>query len=164
VEAVLSWLDQNWFGVVQTLGIVGSIWLAIATLRRDARARRVADHLTLAGQHRELWSDVHRRPELARILHTEVDLVAHSVSVAEEEFLNLVIVHFNTGWLLAKENAILTLDVLATDARSFFALPIPRTVWDSTKHARDPEFVHFIQNALATKARKSFARSRSYRR
>ena len=152
----LSWFNQNWFSLAQTLGIVGSIALTAASLRRNTRAQKLSDYLTMISQHRELWSDAHRRPELQRIFQAEVDLLAAPISVAEDEFLNLVIVQFNTCWLLAKEGALVTLDVLNADAHSFFSLPIPRAVWEKTKHSRDPKFMGFIDQSLADKGRASW--------
>lgn len=111
----------------------------------------MTDYLTLAGHHRELWSDANRRPELNRIFLTEVDLIARPISVMEEEFLNLVIVHFNSGWLMARDDGLIKAKSLAADAHAFFSLPIPRTVWERTIHFRDPEFVQFIEQALAPK-------------
>ncbi len=145
----LAWLDQNWFNFVQTLGIVATGLLATLTLRRETRARRLGDYLTVVNQHRELWNDAHRRPELARIFQTEVDLVAAPLSVAEEEYLNLVIDHFHTGWLLANGGVVLKTKVLAADARAFFSLPLPRRVWDGTRAQRDPAFVRFIERAVS---------------
>lgn len=151
--AFSAWLDQNWFTLIQSIGIIGSLWLTGATLRRESRARRVGDLLALTGHHRELWAEVHRRPELGRILQSEVDLVSTPISIAEEEFLNLVFVHFQTGTLLAKEGSGLGLDALAADAKKFFALPIPQAVWMLTKAQRDPAFVDFIDNLLGERGR-----------
>lgn len=149
---LFTWLNQNWFTLIQTLGIIGSLLLTTAALRRDTGARRLGDFLTLAGHHRELWSEIHRNPELRRIFSPEVDLLAHPITPAEQEFLNLVIVHFHTGWHLAKQGAVHSLDVIATDARSFFALPVPRAVWEATRECRDPEFQRFIDQALGKKS------------
>ena len=96
-------------------------------------------------QHRELWSEVHRRAELHRILQRTVDLIAGPVTVAEQEYLNLVIVHFHTGWQLAREGTMLKLKTLGADARGFFNLPLPKFVWEQTKSTRDPQFVKFIE-------------------
>ena len=147
----LAWLDQNWFNLAQTLGIVATGLLATLTLRRETRARRLGDYLTVVSQHRELWNDAHRRPELARIFQAEVDLVAAPMSVAEEEYLNLIIDHFHTGWLLATSGVVLKAKVLAVDAQAFFALPLPRRVWEKTRPGRDPAFVRFIEKALRHK-------------
>ncbi len=164
MAAFFSWLDQHWFDLVQSLGIIGGLGLAWASFRRDRRERKMGDYLTLVGHHRELWSDAHRRPELARIFQNEVDLVGMPISVAEEEFLNLVIVHFSTGWLMARGDSLIDLPLLAADARAFFALPVPHTVWERTTHFRDPLFVTFIEDALTTKPGRQSRISRLTRR
>ena len=99
-------------------------------------------------QHRELWSEAHRRSDLARIFQPDLDLIAAPVTVAEDEYLNLVIDHFHTGWLLVITGVILKANVLAADAHAFFSLPLPRRVWDMTRHRRDPAFVRFIEEGL----------------
>ncbi len=149
VAAILPWLQQHWFDLVQSLGIIASMAFTAASLRRERHGRRMTDHLTLAAQHRELWIDANRRPELARILLPEVDLVARPISLVEEDYLNLVIVHYTTGWLMAREGGLVNLKVLAKDARAFFGLPIPRAVWEQTAPVLDPEFAAFIREALA---------------
>ncbi len=117
-------------------------------VRRETRARRISDFLTLTGHHRELWSDVYRRSDLGRIFHPEIDLVAQPITLSENEFLNLVCVHFQAGWELAKAGSVLKLDILAKDAKWFFSLPLPRTVWEKTKDFRDKRFAHFVESAL----------------
>jgi hypothetical protein len=59
-----------------------------------------------------------------------------------------VIVHFQTGWWLAKSGGITTLGELKADARSFFALPLPRAVWEKTKGIRNRRFVRFVERAF----------------
>ena len=143
-----AWLEQHWFNLVQTLGIVASSLLATVTLRRESRARRLGDYLTVIQQHRELWSEAHRRPDLSRLFQPDVDLVATPSTVAEEEFLNLAIDHFNTGWLLARSGVVLRLEVLEADVRAFFRLPLPWRTWEMTRSRRDPRFVRFVERAL----------------
>ena len=117
-------------------------------LLRDRRTRRIGDVLTLAQHHRDLWGDMHRRPELSRVTSSDPDLLACPITTAEEEYLHLVIMHFCTGFLLAREGSLITLSTLAVDAGSFLSLPLPRVVWEQTRHLRDPDFVCFVERAL----------------
>lgn len=148
MDAILVWLQNNWFVFLQSAGIVGGLLFTARSLRDATSARKVSDLLTLTEQHRELWNEVYRRPELSRIFATTVDLVEKPVSVAEERFLNEVIVHFVTGYELARRKALVTMDALRADVRSFFTLPIPWAVWQQTRGARDPKFVSFIEKCL----------------
>lgn len=146
--AVLAWIEENWFSLAQSAGIIGGICFAAVGLHRDARARRISALLSQAEQHRELWAEAHRRPELGRVVQPVVDLVAAPLSVAEREFVNVAMVHFHTSWLLSRGGSLLTPDVLTSDARWFFDLPVPRAVWEETKHLRDARFVRFVEGAL----------------
>jgi hypothetical protein len=40
----------------------------------------------------------------------------------------------------------------AADARAFFTLPLPHLVWERSKQPRNPRFVQFIEDALASYA------------
>lgn len=148
MEALQLWLNAHWFDLVQSLGIVGSILLTTAALRSQARGQRLGHYLTLVADHRELWTEAHRRPDLSRIFRDDVNLSVAPMTTAEEEFLNLAIEHFATGWLMAKGTRLLSLNGLAADAATFFSRPLPRNAWERTRHARDPQFVKFIDRAL----------------
>ena len=148
VEIFTAWLKDNWFPLVQGIGIIGGLLSTAVAVRQSTKARRVSDWLALSEHHRELWNEVQRRPELGRIFQGEVDLLAHPISVVEERFLNEVILQFHTGWQFAREGGLLRMDELARDARWFFELPIPRSVWKQTRFTRDERFVRFIEDVL----------------
>jgi hypothetical protein len=150
VAALIPWLEQNWLNFVQSAGIILGLLLTAFTIRRDTKARRATDLLTLAQHHREIWGELHRRPELQRILAECVDLIVAPITPAEEEFLNTVFVHYYTGWLLTKTGVFTMIPKRASvaDIRSFFSLPIPKSMWQQTKQNRDPKFVSFVEKCL----------------
>jgi hypothetical protein len=145
---ILLWLRENWFPVLQTVGIIGGLLFTAISIRQATNARRASDLLALTEQHRQLWNEVYTRPGLSRIYSEDVDLLAAPISIPEERFMNQVIVHFQTGWQLACQGSLVTLAAMKADAQTFFKLPIPRSVWNQTKGARDPKFVRFIEQAL----------------
>src|SRR5258706_13003324 len=124
-----EWLTNNWFSLLQSLGIICGLLFTATSIRRDTAARRASDLLSLSERHQDLWAELYRRPELRRIRSKDVDLLANPVTGSEEEFLKLVFAHFHTGWLLARNGALVQLEVFAEDVHTFFALPIPKTVW-----------------------------------
>jgi hypothetical protein len=150
VAALSLWLQQNWFTLLQSAGIIFGLLFTALTIRRDTKARRATDLLSLAQHHRELWGELHRRPELRRVLENVVDLIAAPITPAEQEFLNVVFVHFYTGWLLAKSGVVAMIPkrAVAADIRSFFSLPIPNAVWQQSRECRDPKFVQFVEKCL----------------
>ena len=148
MDTVAIWAEENWFSLVQSVGIIAGLWLTAAGYRRDGKERKTSGLMALAQEHRELWTEAHRRPDLSRIFRTEVDLVASPITTAEQEFLNLVFVHFELGWQLARQGVATPLAVLSTDVRAFFRLPVVRAVWEETRLSRNPEFVEFVDRVL----------------
>lgn len=122
--------------------------MAAAAANREAKAKEVENLLTLSEHHRELWGAVPQRKDLERIFLADVDAELKPATVAETEFLNLVIVHFQTGWRIAKAGGITTLEEMTADVRGFFSLPLPRSVWEKTKEFRNPKFVRFVERAM----------------
>jgi hypothetical protein len=151
MAAQFSWLEENWFHVLEASGITFGLFFTAATLRQQIKARKISDHLLLNQQHRELWSELYRRPALARILERDLDLQTHPMTAEEEEFLNLVIVHFVTGWHLAKQGALIKLKVLKADVGDFFNRPLPHLAWTRSKEFRDPAFNRFVETCLEEK-------------
>lgn len=115
---------------------------------REARAREIENLLTLAEHHRELWEKASDRSELARIFQASADVTSNPLTPTEEEFLNLMTVHFLTGWRIAKNGGITTLREMKADVRGVFSLPLPCAFWERTKKFRNPQFVRFIERAM----------------
>ncbi len=143
-----AWVEGNWFNLIQTAGIMGSLWLTASAARREAKAREIENLLVISEHHRELWAGVHQKPELERIFKEDSNPVAEPPTVAEEEFLNLVFLHYQTTWRIAKIGGIITEKELAADVRGFFSLPLPHAVWEKTKSRRNQQFVRFVGRAL----------------
>lgn len=152
--SLVPWLNDNWFSFLQSVGIGGSLLFTAVTLRKDIQAKRVREFLILAGQHRRLWGQLHRRPKLARLLDPDRDVATRPVSTEERLFLELAFVHFHTGWLLAREGSLTPMSVLATDAGHFFRLPVPAFVWERMKSVLEPEFVTFVDESVSADASK----------
>jgi hypothetical protein len=146
--ALSSWVDGNWFNVIQTVGIIGSLWLATGAANRDARAKEIENLLSLSEHHRDLWKEVPQQKDLERVLQADANVLLTPATVVETEFLNLVIVHFQTGWWIARAGGMTTLKELKSDIRDFFTFPLPRAVWEKTKGVRNIHFVRFVERAL----------------
>lgn len=148
-----SWVAENWSAAVGAVGIIGSLWMAILAAHREAKAREIENLLTISDHHRELWNAIQQKPGLSRILKSDVDISAAPVTTAEEEFVNLVMVHFLTTWRLARSGGIIAEGELMADVRGFFSLPLPQVVWEKTRQFRNPKFVRFVERALNRHAR-----------
>jgi hypothetical protein len=146
-----SWVQNNWSSAVGSAGIIGSLWMGIAAAHREAKAREIQNVLRLSEHHHELWNSLNRRPGLDRIRRTDAEVLVDPLTTAEQEFINLAIVHYLTGWRIAEAGGITTLTELAADVRGFFCLPLPHAVWEKTKQYRNQRFVRFVDRALTSR-------------
>jgi len=151
----LSWIKGEWFSVVQTVGIIGGLLFTGITCQQQAKAQKeqakaqdTQNLIAFADRHRSLWSEVYQKPELQRIFRCSVDLVATPPTVAEEEYLNVVFAHYETGWQIAENSYPRYLEPLILDVAKFFSFPIPSAVWQKTERSRDQQFVEFVKKAM----------------
>jgi len=135
----ISWLANNWVNLLQGIGIVGSLLFTGKALHQSASSMRLNAMLKLGE---------HRRPELTRVLQETVDLISHPVTPSEAEFLNIILVHFQTGWEMTLNHGIGSLEAYRRDLLEFLSLPIPTHVWENTKQHRDPRFVEYVEQLL----------------
>ena len=126
---------------------MGGLIFTGLTLGRDARAKEVANSFAFAERHRSLWSEAVNRHELHRIVAEHADLSAEPITPAEEIFLNMVIVHHELGWRMAKSMN-KNLKPLKMDVAKFYSLPLPRAVWEKTKNSRNQKFAIFVEKAI----------------
>jgi len=154
VASFESWLETNWFNLVQTVSIVVGLLFAGLSLRRDARSRRLSNLLVLKQEHRELWNTIHEKPGLARILQKEVDLVATPITNEEETFLRQLIVHVAVAWELIQDGTPLNLAGLRRDVAGVFSLPLPKLAWERAREAQNRRFMKFVDRAVATRLKR----------
>jgi hypothetical protein len=143
-----GWVSQNWFNLFSAIGIIGSLWLAIITLRSDTKTRRVANLLTITANHREVWKEFFHSHALARVIDPAVDVTKQPVTPAEEFFVSMVISHTSSVYEALKDELVTRQEGLRQDVRAFFSLPLPNAVWIKTKLLQNQDFAAFIESSL----------------
>lgn len=99
--------------------------------------------------HRALWQEAENREELKNVfLDAPLPARGCALSVAETEYLNRVILFYQTSWRIAGLVDRAELELLSMDAGEFFSLPRPRAVWEKTKRFKNPYFIRFVERAL----------------
>lgn len=150
---MFAWLGDNWFVLLQGAGIIGSLLYTGISLRIDTKVRRVNNQFVIAEQHRAIWTQFYRWPELARILNAASDVTHSPITDDEDLFVTLVILHLNSVYYAMKDGMFLKPEGLRKDVASFFSLPIPRAIWERMKSLQDREFVKFVDACLSDQTR-----------
>ena len=127
----MEWLAHNWFDLLSTVGIVGSLWFTAVSLRSDTKTRRTANLLVITANHREIWKEISSNPALARVEDPMADAVKQPVSRAEEAFVYQMIAHLSSVYESLKDDLLIKQEGLRRDVKEFFSLPVPKAVWSS---------------------------------
>jgi hypothetical protein len=145
---LISWLAQHWFDLLQTIGIVGGLFFTGWSLHLDTQTQRAANLLTLTSQHRDIWKILYSEPQLARVLEVNLDLAKYPVTDDEARFVGFLILHLNASYQAIKAGVLMKAEGLASDIQGFFALPIPKTVWEKLRKFYDADFVAFVDEQV----------------
>lgn len=133
--------------LLEAIGIVSSLGFTAASFSREARSRRLTNLLIFTQEHREIWSQLLTRPELARVLQPKLNLSRQPVTDAEALFVTFVIFHLNAVYRAQREGEFSTRQAVAADVHWFFNLPIPKIVWARSIAFAEPDFARFVESA-----------------
>ena len=145
---IWGWASQNWFNLFSVIGIIAGLGFTAFSLRSETKTRRIANLLTITGNHREIWKEFLNNPKLARVRDAVADTTKQPVTDAEEIFVALVIAHTNSVYYAISDKLIIEYDGLRRDVAGFFSLPIPKAVWHKTKPLQNQDFAAFIESSL----------------
>ena len=148
MNEIMRWLFEHGKDTLESTGVVGGLFFTAASFRADARERHIVNLMSVAHSHRELWLQLVEKPELSRILKSDVDLDKATVSVVEERFVHLLIIHLAVCFEAVKAGVLPSLSGLEDDVRSFFSLPIPRQVWKWSRRFQEKGFVAFVDKTI----------------
>jgi hypothetical protein len=150
-----GWFSENWFNVLSSLTGVGGLWFAGFAIHRDAqargeeaKARRFSNQIAVTANHREVWKELFRAPELRRVIEPSADIKAKPVTAEEEFFVQMVIANASLMYEALKDELVTRQEGFRRDLRSFFSLPIPRAVWAESKLLQNQDFAAFIESTL----------------
>ena len=141
----LRWLTENWFTLLNAVGIVGGLMFTGHSLRSETKTRRIANLLSLTTGHRDIWKQIFTRPQLSRILDPNADTSSKPVTREEEIFVNLVIQHLSVVFHAMRDELTIKPEGLRRDVWWFFSLPIPQTVWEKMKVLQNDKFVAYVE-------------------
>lgn len=140
-----QWFTEHGFDLVQSVCVVGSLLFAAYTFHKSEKALRISNLIAIKQEYRDVWQALYDRPELARILEKQVNLDKNPISTREWLLVKMLILHLDTVHRAKKVGTFVTLEGLQKDMREFFALPIPKAVWEEMKPFQDNEFKVFVE-------------------
>ena len=141
----LRWLTDNWFTLLNAVGIIGGLFFTGHSLHSETKTRRIANLLSLTQGHREIWKEVFEHPQLSRVLNPGADISSQPVSEEEEIFVNLVIQHLSVVFHAMRDELTIKPEGLRRDVWWFFSLPIPRVVWEKYKVLQNDKFAAYVE-------------------
>lgn len=145
---VTSWLTEHWFDLIQSVGIIASLLFSAYAIRKDERARRIGNLMSVADKHRRIWREFNEQPQISRVLRQDVNLNEQPISGEEWVFVKMLILHLDTVRRTMMAGMFVKIEGLRQDVRELFSLPIPKSVWDKIKPFQDADFVAFVENCL----------------
>lgn len=99
--------------------------------------------------HHDLWKPMDDRSELRRVRDARAALDTKPLSHDEQRFVTGLILHLSTIHRAMKSKMFVKVEGLEKDIKEFFALPIPKAVWQSVKPFQNKDFVRFMEKCLA---------------
>jgi hypothetical protein len=139
------WLADNWFTLLNALGVVGGLVFTGYSLHSESKTRKVANLLTLTQGHRDIWREILHDPKLTRILDPAADVGTQPVTTEEQVFVTLVIEHLSVVFHAMRDELTISPEGLRRDVWQFFSLPIPQVVWNRVMVMQDNTFVAFVE-------------------
>lgn len=141
----LHWLTDNWFSLLNAVGIIGGLLFTGYSLRSETKTRRIANMIALTQGHRDIWKNLVNLPQLGRVLEPDAEISSQPVTHGEEIFVILVIQHLSVVFHAMRDELTIKPEGLRRDVRWFFSLPIPDAVWEKFKVLQNDQFAAYVE-------------------
>lgn len=145
---LFSWVKQEWFDLLQSIGIVLGLAFTALALKADAKSRRIDNLLTITQNQREIWTLHFSHPNFSRVLDSNVNLKDFPVTNEEAIFVTFLLLHLSSSFYAKQNGILINLDGVRDDIRWIFSLPIPKTIWEKSKSFQNKDFVLFVDSCL----------------
>jgi hypothetical protein len=139
------WVAQNWFELIQTLGITGGLAFTAYSFSKDDKSRKISNLIAIKQQHREIWRELFDRPKLMRVLKQDVNLSKEAITEEEALFVKFLFLHLAAVHRAKRAGMFVEIQGLDRDIQEFLLLPIPKVIWHRLKQFLDKDFVEFVE-------------------
>lgn len=142
------WFEENWFSLIQTIGILSGFLLAARSLTLDRGIRKTEILIQLTESHREIWEGFLDKADLEATLEPYRKIDSHPVSFSEKRFVTSVLLHIAMVHRASQHDVFQPWEGLKRDIREFLSLPVPGEVFKSLRPYQEAEFLAFIDEIL----------------
>lgn len=142
-----NWSLETWVAILGGAGVVIGWVFSILTLREDIKSRRISNLLALIHNHQKLWTLPIKFPELKRVMQPNLDLTTQPITPDEANFVNMAIQHLSGGFQAMQSGLVIEQEGLRADVSAFFALPIPKVLWERVKRFQNEDFIRFVEES-----------------
>lgn len=139
--------QQDWFTLLQSLGIMVSLLIASFTLWRDVKSRKISNYIDLIQYHRDVWKMTMERPSLNRLFARQKELMKTALTEEEQQFLTFLFLHITCSFELQKSNHIINVEMLEYDVGELLKYPLIRKFWEENKRFYNSDFIDFVDRA-----------------
>ncbi|KKR13591.1 MAG: hypothetical protein UT42_C0044G0010 [Candidatus Falkowbacteria bacterium GW2011_GWA2_39_24] len=101
----MEWIQNNWFNVLQSIGIIASVLFTAYVVRVSNKSKKVENLLLLNQYHREIWLYYLDNPHLSSIFKKDIPEDYNPTDI-ENRFVSIIILHLNTAFLATKAGVI----------------------------------------------------------
>lgn len=147
----IYWLGVSlgdWFQLAESIGIIGTIILAIISIRSQIKTQRVTNYLTLTAYHRDVWKLTLSNPELKDIFRHSFSGDHDEISPEESQFLSFMFLHASAAFELFRDGKIVEIEGLRADVIDVLSSPLPKQYWDKNKKYYNANFVEFVDKSV----------------
>ena len=142
------WFEENWFSLIQTIGILSGFLLAARSLSLDRGIRKTEILIQLTESHREIWESFLDKADLEATLEPYRNLDGHPISFSEKRFVTSVVLHMAMVHRASQHDVFQPWEGLRRDIREFLSLPVPGEVFKGLRRYQEAEFLAFIDEIL----------------
>jgi hypothetical protein len=148
---IAYWIAENWFSLLQGIGIISSLIFTGLAFRRTDKSIRVENLNILTTRHRDIWAEYSSNPDLRRILKDDINLRRAPITRTEEKFLQALILHLSSSYEAIRNGLLDKPDGLERDIQNFFTKPMPRAMWLRSRPLQNKDFVDFVERTIDIK-------------
>jgi hypothetical protein len=140
------WFEQNWFSLIQTIGILSGFLLAARSLALDRGIRKTEILMQLTESHREIWEGFLDDANLEATLNPYRKIETHPISFAEKRFVTSVLLHMAMVHRASLHGVFEPWQGLKLDIYEFLQLPVPQEVFRTIRPYQEQAFLDFIDS------------------